>query len=269
MKKLMFAAAIAAIGTAFAVESGNIVGYQEITVPNGYSMFTVTFKNPTNTVFDLTDIVVLNSAGLEMNDDKSVTPSRQSRNKISVQKMNVSTGYLLDTNYRFTTLTGKGWCNGTTKLEAGEFTLQNGEGFAVTSAQGDSVKFRVSGEVNLAPVSMAIPNGYSIIGNMTPNTVDLTSIKVLNSAGLEMNDDKTVSPSRQSRNKISVQKMNGSTGYLLDTSYRFTTLSDKGWCNGSTKLEVGEFTLAPGETVAVTSAQGDTVYFQFPTPVSE
>ena len=30
MKKIMFAAAVAAIGTAFAVESGNIVGYQDV-----------------------------------------------------------------------------------------------------------------------------------------------------------------------------------------------------------------------------------------------
>ena len=35
MKKLMFAAALAAIGTAFAVESANIVGYNTLTLNNG------------------------------------------------------------------------------------------------------------------------------------------------------------------------------------------------------------------------------------------
>ena len=271
MKKLMFAAALAAIGTAFAVDSANIVGYQEITVPNGYSMFTVTFKNPTNTVYDIKDIIICNSAGLEMNDDSSTSPSRRSRGKVSVQKMNVTTGGLYDDHaYKFTTQNGKGWCDGSTPLSYGDFTLANGEGFAVTSTQGDAVKFRVSGEVNLTPVSMAIPNGYSIIGNMTPKTIDVKDIKVLNSAGLEMNDDSTTTPTRRSRGKISVQKMNVTTGGLYDDhAYKFTTQSSKGWCDGSTALTIGALTLAPGETLAVTSTQGDTVYFQFPSPVSE
>ena len=161
MKKLMFAAALAAIGTAFAVESGNIVGYQEITVPNGYSMFTVTFKNPTNTVFDIKDIVVLNSAGLEMNDDNSTSPSRRSRNKIAIQKMNATTGGLYtDHDYYFTSKSNAGWTDGGVALAAGQLTLANGEGIAISSSQGENVKFRVSGEVVVTPVTMAIPNGF-------------------------------------------------------------------------------------------------------------
>ena len=256
-----------------AIESANIVGYQDIVVPNGYSMFTVTFKKTSAAAYsyDVKDIQVLNSAGEVMNDDNSTTPTRRSRNKVILQKMNPTTGGLYgDHSYKFNTQSSKGWCDGSTPLGDGELTFQDGEGFAVTCPQGDSIKFRVSGEVVLTPISMAIPNGYSIIGNMTPNTVDVKDIKVLNSAGIEMNDDSSTTPSQRSRNKIIIQKMNPTTGGLYgDHSYKFNTQSNKGWCDGSTPLNAGDLMLAPGETVAVTSTQGDTVYFKFPSPISE
>ena len=276
MKKVMFAAAVAAGLAAFgdsSIESSNIVGYQDIVVPNGYSMFTVTFKKTgaTGYSFDVKDIEVLNSAGVKMDDDASTTPTQRSRNKIGIQKLNPTTGALYgDHAYRYSTQSAKGWCDGSTALAAGELTLQDGEGFAITSTQGEAVKFRVSGDVVLTPISMAIPNGYSLIGNMTPNTIDVKDIKVLNSAGIEMDDDNSTTPTQRSRNKIGIQKMNSATGGLYgDHAYRYSTQSAKGWCDGSTSLVAGELTLAPGETVAVTSTQGDTVYFKFPAPVSQ
>ena len=275
MKKIMFAAAVAAGMVAFgdAIESANIVGYQDIVVPNGYSMFTVTFKK-TGAVgysFDVKDIQVLNSAGEVMDDTNTGTPTRRSRGKIKIQKMDSSAGSLYgDHDYKFNSQSGKGWCDGSASLSAGDLTLQNGEGFAVTSTQGDAVKFRVSGEVVVTPISMAIPNGYAIIGNMTPNTIDVRDIKVLNSEGLEMNDDSSASPSRRSRGKIKIQKMDSSTGNLYgDHDYKFNSQSGKGWCDGSASLSANELMLAPGETIAVTSTQGDAVYFKFPAPVSE
>ena len=106
------------------IESANMVGYQDIVVPDGYSMFTVTFKNTGATAYsyDVKDIIVLNSAG-DVMDDTTGTPTRRSRGKISIQKMNPSTGSLYDDHaYKFTTQSGKGWCDGSTPLAAGEYT---------------------------------------------------------------------------------------------------------------------------------------------------
>ena len=51
MKKLMFAAALAAIGTAFAVESGNVVGYQNKSTPQARFMIgTVPFETTDGTM---------------------------------------------------------------------------------------------------------------------------------------------------------------------------------------------------------------------------
>ena len=112
-------------------------------------MFTVTFKNPTNTVYDIKDIIVCNSEGLEMNDDNSTSPTRRSRGKISIQKMNVTTGGLYtDHNYKFTTQNSKGWCDGSTALSAGDLTLAPGETLAVTSSQGDTVYFQFPSPVS-------------------------------------------------------------------------------------------------------------------------
>ena len=72
------------------------------------------------------------------------------------------------------------------------------------------------------------------------------------------------------RTRSGIQKMNVATGGLYgDHNYKFTTQNSKGWCDGSTPLNAGDLMLAPGETVAVTSSQGDSVYFKFPSPVSK
>ena len=106
---------------------------------------------------------------------------------------------------------------------------------------------------------------------MTPNTVDVKDIKILNSEGKEMDDSQPADAvTRRSRNKIAIQKMNLATGGLYtDHDYYFTSKSAAGWTDGGVALTAAQLTLAPGESIAVSSSQGDTVYFQFPSPVSE
>ena len=251
----------------FAIESENIVGYQQITVPTGYTFFTVTFKDVQGGVYDVKDIKVLNSAGLEMNDDNSVTPSRRSRNKVQFQKLAATGAIDASHTYKFSTQNSKGWCDSSTPLADGECTFQDGEGFYFYNGQGENVIFQMSGSVKITQTSIPVATGYSIFGNSTPAVIDVRDIKVYNSEGKEMNDDNTVTPSRRSRGKIQIQKL-ASTG-AIDAShtYKFTTQNSKGWCDSSTPLAAGEFELQPGESVYLYNGQGETVYLQLPSPI--
>lgn len=268
MKKIMMTAAIGALCATVAFGEGvtsGIVGYQTLTVPQGYSMYCVTFKGVGDVAYDCTNIKVLNSAGKEMNDDNTTTPSQRSRNKVIFQKLNLETGSLDATNYKYNSQGGKGWCAGSTKLNEGDLTFANGEGIYINNTQGAPVQFQYSGQVDLTPVSMALAPGYSLVGNMCPVAVDLSNVKVLNSEGLEMNDDNSVSPSRRSRNKIIVQLLDSTSGSLEATNYKYNSQGGKGWCEGSTKLTEGQMMLQPGQSFYLNNTQGATVYLQFPT----
>ena len=72
MKKLMLGLAVAAVGSAFAVESSNIVGYSTVDIPVGYSMFTPVFESVDSAKdFTLGQITVCNSSGVELDDNES------------------------------------------------------------------------------------------------------------------------------------------------------------------------------------------------------
>ena len=182
--------------------------------------------------------------------------------------MDLVSGSLTSTLYRYNSQNGKGWCAGSTQLNKGELTFANGEGFYINNTQGEAVKFQYSGEVDLTPVSMALAPGYSIVGNMTPSPVDFSKIKLLNSAGLEMNDDSTTSPSQRSRNKIIVQLLDQTTGNVTSTLYRYNSQNGKGWCEGSTQLVEGQMMIQPGQSFYMNNTQGETVYLQFPAPTT-
>ncbi len=251
------------------VVSSDIVGYQTLTIPQGYSMYCVTFKGVGNTAYDCTNIKLLNSAGKEMNDDNSASPSQRSRNKVIFQKLDLTTGNVTDTIFKYNSQNGKGWCAGSTKLNEGDLTFANGEGFYINNTQGEAVQFQYSGQVDLAPVSMALEPGFSIVGNMTPVAVDLSQVKLLNAQGLEMNDDNSATPSRRSRNKVIFQLLDSSSGNVQDTIYKFNSQNGKGWCEGSTQLTTGQMILQPGQSFYLNNTQGDTVYLQFPTVVNQ
>ena len=202
-----------------------------------------------------------------MDDDNTTSPSRRSRNKIIFQKLDLTTGSLTDTLYRYNSQGGKGWCAGSTQLNKGDLTFANGEGIYINNGQGEAVKFQYSGEIDITPISLALAPGYSIVGNMTPVAVDLSKVKLLNSDGKEMNDDNTTTPSQRSRNKVMFQLLDSSTGNVNDTLYRYNSQGGKGWCEGSTQLIEGQMMLQPGQSFYLNNGQGDTVYLQFPSPI--
>lgn len=204
-----------------------------------------------------------------MDDTNTTTPSRRSRNKVMFQKLDVSSGNVLDDLYKFNSQSGKGWCLNSVSLTQGQCTFKSGEGVYINNTQGEAVKLLVSGEVDLDPISMPLPAGYTILGNMTPVPVDVRNIKVLNSAMEEMDDTNTTSPTRRSRNKVMFQKLDAATGNVLDDLYKYNTQSGKGWCLNSVSLTENQCVLQPGESVYLNNTQGDVIYLKFPSPMSK
>ena len=264
MKKVMFAAAVAAGMVAFgdAIESSNIVGYQDIPIPAGYSMYTVTFKNPSTTTFDIKDIVVCNAEGTVMDDSSTAL---RSRSKIQVQKLNASTGSIYEDTYTFNSRYHDWYVLGGEALVSGTVVLGNAEGLYINNGHDATMKLRVSGEVVLTPVSSQIPEGYSIIGNMTPATIDLKSIVVLDNNGVVYDDSTTA---LRSRSKVQVQKLNSTTGSLYEETYTFNSRYHDWYVLGGDALTANQVTLAPGESLYVNNGHNNVIYFRFPSPVS-
>ena len=225
------------------VESANIVGYQQITIQPGYSLFTVTFENVNGEDYDIQDIKVLNANGSDY----------ASNNKVRMQKVSPSGSYGTLYNYR---LSKGGWCQAATFAGEKTVTFASGEGVALYNGDTAALLLSVSGGVKLNPVSTAIPAGsYQIIGNMTPVTVDLQDV-------IPYIGDVVCS----ANNKVRVQKVTSSGSY--DTLYNYRQ-SKGGWCRSATVIGRNEVTLAPGEAVAVYNGETSAITLKFPSPISK
>ena len=244
MKKLMIAAAAAAlVGGASALESANIVGYQLIPVQEGYVLFTPTFKGVDGNL-DLTSIEICDSEGNILDDVYSM---------VGVQKMDETGAYLDVYSYDYDTY--KGWEGSGSAVEKGDVSFTVGETICVANEYGDTVYFRISGEVDLVNKN-EIGEGYVLWGNSTPVAVDLTDIQIVDIEGNVLDDIYSM---------VGVQKMDETGAYLDVYSYDYDTY--RGWEFGGDAIEEGDFVLQPGEAVCVANEYGDTVYFKLPSPV--
>ncbi len=212
-------------------------------MPVGYSLFTITFKEIGGGNFDLKNITVLDAEG------NAIT----SNGKIKIQKMDATGAYLTSYPYRSTR---GGWCSGNTLLDDGAVTFGDGEAFCVNNSESAAIKFSVAGAVNFEPTTITIPaGGYTIVGNLTPVTVDLKDIVPVLTDGSALTS---------SNGKIKAQKMDTLGAYLTSYPYRTTR---GGWCSGNTLLDDGAVTLAPGESICVNNSGEDDIVFKFPNPV--
>ena len=175
--------------------------------------------------------------------------------KIKIQKMDVGGNYL--TIYNYNTLGGRGWCQGMTSIDDGAVTFADGESFCVNNGQGATITFRISGEVSIEPQTATLPEQFSLTGNLTPMTVDLTDI-----IPCDVNGNTLTS----SMAKIKIQKMDADGNYL--TIYNYNTLGGRGWCQGMTALTKGQVTFAPGESFCVNNGQGVPIILKFPSPLT-
>lgn len=175
MKKVMFAAAVAASMVAFGdITSQNVVGYQSVPAPRGDSMRTPTFKAVAGTTYKISDIKVIGSAGM---------------GEVNIALIDATTGDWSAQYYWFeegkSTLGTGGWFNepwGETPVtDANVLTI--GQGVFVNSPNND-VELSVSGEVISGAPTASIPVGNSMIGNPTPVDQYYKDMTVTGSAGM-------------------------------------------------------------------------------------
>ena len=222
-----------------------VVGYQLVSVPAGWSVFTPTFKDVGGTDFDLKDVVPCDASG-------NVLTS--SKNKITVQKLSADGSLLV--SYSYTTASNKGWHLNNVAISKGDVVFADGEGIAVNNVSGSALTFRVAGAVDLVCRNV-IPTGWSFSGNSTPVRVDLKNIVPCDATG---------TPLTSSKNKITVQKL-GTEG-SFDLSYSFTTASNKGWHLNNVAINEGEVVFEPGEAFGINNVSGAVVILQLPSPVT-
>lgn len=243
MKKLLFVATASLCATVFgAIESSNVVGYQLIKVPTGYTLFTPTFDGIA-TDLDLTSIAVCDSTGAV----------NESYNEVNIQKMD-SLGAYLDV-YSYCSEVG-GWNVDYSPIAAGEVTFKVGESICVANDTGDDVYFRVSGKVDLVNKN-EVGEGYVLWGNSTPVAIDITQVTIVDENGNERTD---------LYNDVNIQKMDTVGAYLDVYGY---CPEVGGWNVDYSPIAEGEFTLEPGESVCVANDSGSTIYFKLPRPITK
>ena len=262
MKKLIALAAIATCGAALAIESANIVGYQQVTIPAGYTIMTPTFQNVDATSFDLTAVIPLRNDGSVFGTDRTT----RCNGAITIQKMSDSGNYTAAYSYYY--MEGKiGWYDGSdTAVTAGSVTFSDGEAMLVNNQyKNTSVLFQVSGAVNLINQNI-VPAGYSLFGNSTPVTVNLSAVE------MRKNDGEVFGTDRATRcnGAITIQKI--TTGGNYSTAYSYYYMDGKiGWYDGEgTKVENDSVTLTPGEAFLVNNQyKGVAVMIVLPSPITE
>ena len=217
------------------------VGYQQIEIPAGYSLFTVTFQDVAGGSYDVQNIKVLTAEGNDYT----------ANNKVKINKLSSNGDYGSTYNYR---LSKGGWCSSATYVGPGVIMLADGEGLCVYNGETTSLKLQVSGAVNLTPVSTEIASAtYKIIGNMTPVEVDVQDMIPYIGTTVCSNN-----------NKVKINKILANGDYGPTYNYRN---SKGGWCSSATYIGRDAVTLKPGESLCVYNGEAEAITLQFPSPV--
>ena len=231
MKKLIFAAAAVAGMGAFALESANVVGFQDVAAPCGSCMRTPTFQVVDGEGYDLTKVVVDGGDGI---------------GDVVAQMMGEGGAwdgeyYYLNENAGVDT----GWYKdafGDEPVAEGEVVLAPGKAFFLTSAN-NSISMTTSGEVKKGEYVINFEQGSDQVGNGLPVDVDLTAIVVDGGDGIGDIVAQTMSEGGE---------WNGEYYYLNENAG-----VDTGWYKdafGDEPVAAGEVVLTPGEAVFFTSS---------------
>ena len=158
-----------------------------------------------------------------------------------------------------------GWYKGNDYCKD-EFAVQlmSGEGLSVNNTSGGELTLRVSGEVELNPWSMEIPTGFSLIGNMTPVTLDLQDVKVYKA------DKETLYENSLARLAFQKMLIDGDNEGSYDNTKIYSWKKKSGvtgWYKGNDYCK-DEFavSLAPGEAVSVNNTSGTPLFIKYKSP---
>ena len=235
-------------------------------MPKGFSFFTATFKDTTSATLDIQKITSVQTNGAAW--ETSGSGNTKCAGVIRVQKVGTDGTYLDEYSY-YSTKTPQGWYDesGTTYVEAGTVTLENGEGLVVNNLHTVGAKFVVDGEVDLAPARV-LPKGFSFCGNFTPVAIDLQDISSTQVDGTAWKT--SGSGNTKCAGVIRVQKVGADGTYLDEYSY-YSTKTPQGWYDesGTTYISKGTVTFDPGEGFVVNNLHTIGARLVLPNPVSE
>ena len=167
MKKLMIAAVAVACGSVFALESANIVGYQDYPLAKGYNLYSPVFES--------------------LNETMSLQELKLKGEAITGGGANFIC--LLDNDGVFQGSYGW-WTPGDgTGAEEGcwfdgdawsmiEETVGAGQGFYIYS-EDEGLSVQSSGSVKLTAYSKELAKGYNLVGNCSPADLDIQNIKLV------------------------------------------------------------------------------------------
>ena len=179
MKKLMIAAAAAVCGSVFALESANVVGYQEQTMnASGATMAAATFMNVTaaDGSFKLSDLKVTGyDAPVYDEDEGELLSGGVIKGAFSLQILNASGA--TEANYYWVDNgeIGPGWFDMSNK-SCNSVALASGQGMWI---MGNGLTLMPAGSVNLSDVSVVTrATGATASGNSTPAALTLGDLVV-------------------------------------------------------------------------------------------
>ena len=221
---------------------------------------TPTFKNIDETSFDLTDVIPLRNDGEVF----GTAMATRCNGAIKINKINAAGNYTTTYSY-FYTSSKIGWYAGDDAVEKGAVQFSSGEAMLVNNGyKGVSVLFRVAGAVDLINKNL-VPAGYSLFGNSTPTSIDLTNVEMLNNEGEVFG----TSMATRCNGAIKINKISDAGNYTTTYSY-FYTSGKQGWYAGDDAVTAGSVTFEPGEAFLINNGyKGVSVMMKLPSPISE
>ena len=242
-------------------------------MPTGYYIFTPTFKNVSDSKFDIKNIKPVLPSGVAVGQNQKVT--------VFVLDESGNYGvaiYWYGKNSMWTK-------DGVNSLNDGEVMVGNGQGVAVwntvkvnadTGAEvskggvTSSIKILVSGEVDLI-CKNTVPTGYMINGNSTPNQINLKSItpRLLNGTAVGQNQKVTVFMLDKDGNYGAAIYWYGKTG--IWTTDGVNEISDlAGTLNPGQGFAIWNTVKVNATTGAEVSKGGVTtpIYLELPSPIA-
>jgi hypothetical protein len=170
MKKLMIAAAAAVCGSVFALESANIVGFQDYPLVQGYNLYSPVFEAVGETM-SLQDLKIKGESvtGSGANLICLLDSDGVAQGTIGWWMPSDGTG---EENGCW--FDGDNWC-------LVEETVAPGQGFYLY-AEDAGLSIQSSGSVRLTNYSKELTKGYNLVGNTSPADLDIQSIKIVGEA---------------------------------------------------------------------------------------
>ena len=243
MKKLMFAAAVAAGLVAFGIESANTVGYSSSPLDEEYG---AVLTSPQFIAPGSSNATILLGAVKPVGNAESDLGYN-----IEIQKLNNWGGTVDGVDY---TWDGTKWVDTDTNADASNVQLTAGEGLWVYSMMGEAVAFQSSGEVGEADICFPLDDDYgaAAVANGFPVAVKLNDIVLEAAQGVDLGYN------------IEIQKLNNWGGTVEGIDY---TWDGTKWTDTDTGAAIPDsVVIAPGEGLWVYNMTGEAVIFRIPAP---